>query len=94
MDITSILDAIELIVNQKINEATFTRFINGTIIDVINSEKNIYSVTTDGGKTSFRAQAVAAAPAETNLYQKDDEGKTTRTTLEVDFVCNRGYNSV
>ena len=24
------------------------------------------------------------------LYQKDNEGKTTRTTLEVDFVCNKG----
>ena len=28
------------------------------------------------------------------LYQKDDEGKTTRTTLEVDFVCNRGSERV
>jgi predicted AAA+ superfamily ATPase len=28
------------------------------------------------------------------LYQKDKEGKTTRTTLEVDFVCNRGSERV
>ena len=28
------------------------------------------------------------------FYQKDDEGKTTRTTLEVDFVCNRGSERV
>ena len=28
------------------------------------------------------------------LYQKDDEGKTTRITLEVDFVCNRGSERV
>ena len=28
------------------------------------------------------------------LYQKDNEGKTTRTTLEVDFVCNRGSERV
>ena len=27
-------------------------------------------------------------------YQKEDEGKTTRTTLEVDFVCNRGSERV
>ncbi len=28
------------------------------------------------------------------FYQKDDEGKTTRTTLEVDFVCNKGSERV
>ena len=28
------------------------------------------------------------------FYQKDDEGKTFRTTLEVDFVCNRGSERV
>ncbi len=28
------------------------------------------------------------------FYQKDDEGKTTRTTLEIDFVCNRGSERV
>lgn len=27
-------------------------------------------------------------------YQKDSEGKTTRSTLEVDFVCNRGSERV
>ena len=28
------------------------------------------------------------------IYQKDDEGKTFRTTLEVDFVCNKGSERV
>ena len=28
------------------------------------------------------------------FYQKDGEGKTTRTTLEVDFVCNKGSERV
>ena len=28
------------------------------------------------------------------FYQKDDEGKTTRTTLEVDFVCNKGSERI
>ena len=28
------------------------------------------------------------------FYQKDDEGKTTRTSLEVDFVCNKGSERV
>ena len=28
------------------------------------------------------------------FYQKNDEGKTIRTTLEVDFVCNRGSERV
>lgn len=28
------------------------------------------------------------------FYQKDNEGKTTRTTLEIDFVCNRGSERV
>lgn len=28
------------------------------------------------------------------FYQKDDEGKTTRTTLEIDFVCNKGSERV
>ena len=28
------------------------------------------------------------------FYQKDDAGKTTRTTLEVDFVCNKGSERV
>ena len=28
------------------------------------------------------------------FYQKDDDGKTTRATLEVDFVCNRGSERV
>ena len=27
-------------------------------------------------------------------YQKDSEGKTTRSTLEVDFVCNKGSERV
>ena len=29
-----------------------------------------------------------------SFYQKDGEGKTTRTTLEVDFVCNKGSERV
>ena len=28
------------------------------------------------------------------FYQKDDEGKTIRTTLEIDFVCNKGSERV
>ena len=28
------------------------------------------------------------------FYQKDDEGKTTRTTLEIDFVCNKGSERI
>ena len=28
------------------------------------------------------------------FYQKDDEGKTVRTTLEIDFVCNKGTERV
>ena len=28
------------------------------------------------------------------FYQKNDEGKTTRTTLEVDFVCNKGSERI
>ena len=28
------------------------------------------------------------------FYQKDDEGKTVRITLEIDFVCNRGSERV
>ena len=28
------------------------------------------------------------------FYQKDDEGKTLRTTLEIDFVCNKGSERV
>ena len=28
------------------------------------------------------------------FYQKDDEGKTTRTSLEVDFVCNKGSERI
>ena len=28
------------------------------------------------------------------FYQKDDDGKTIRTTLEIDFVCNKGSERV
>ena len=75
MDFTKILDAIDIIVNQKLSEAAFTRFINGTVIEIVNSEQNTYKVTTDGGKSSFIAQAVAADINGSIIYEKDDEVK-------------------
>lgn len=75
MDFTKILDAIDIIVNQKLTEAAFTRFINGTIVEIVNSEQNTYKVTTDSGKTNFIAQAIAADIDGGIVYEKNDEVK-------------------
>lgn len=75
MDFTKILDAIDIIVNQKLTEAAFTRFINGTVVEIVNSEQNTYKVTTDNGKTNFIAQAIAADIDGGIVYEKNDEVK-------------------
>ena len=75
MDFTKILDAIDIIVNQKLTEAAFTRFINGTVVEIVNSEQNTYKVTTDSGKTNFIAQAIAADIDGGIVYEKNDEVK-------------------
>ena len=75
MDFTKILDAIDIIVNQKLTEAAFTRFINGTVVEIVNSEQNTYKITTDNGKTNFIAQAIAADIDGGIVYEKNDEVK-------------------
>lgn len=55
---------------------------------------NFGTLTTEVGHNHKSGNGYKIDGGCVTFYQKDGEGKTTRTTLEVDFVCNKGSERV
>ena len=69
---TPLLDAINKIVDSKLQKAEFTRMITGIVVGLVDSESNIYNISCDNGETITQAISVSTNVPNI-LYKKGDK---------------------
>ncbi len=71
MDFQKVLEALEHLIDGRIQSAAYTRMVSATVVGIENSENNTYKVTRDNGKTIILAVAIAPT-TDIIQYQKGD----------------------
>ena len=71
MDFKNIIEAIDHLIETRVKDAGYTIMLPATIVNVVNSENNIYSVTCDNGKTTQIAIDIAISNNEIH-YKKGE----------------------
>lgn len=71
MDFQKVLEALDHLIEKRVESAAYTRMLTAIVQDIENSEKNIYKVSYDNGKTVTIAISIAPNGNEIQ-YQKGD----------------------
>ena len=71
MDFQKVLDALDQLIDTKVQAAAYTRMLTAIVQGIEDSEKNTYNVTYDNGKTNVIAISVAPNDGEIQ-YRKGD----------------------
>lgn len=71
MDFQKVLEALDHLIEKRVESAAYTRMLTAIVQDIENSEKNTYKVSYDNGKTSTIAISIAPNGNEIQ-YQKGD----------------------
>lgn len=71
MDFQKVLEALDHLIEKRVESAAYTRMLTAIVQDIENSEKNTYKVSYDNGKTNTIAISIAPNGNEIQ-YQKGD----------------------